>query len=131
MAHIVVADAEGRRRAGLEIFDKHIGAGNEFFQNFRALRGFEVESDGFFIGVLGQKTRPHPRLGQFGIATAGPRPVANAWELDFDHIRPEEAELIGAVRSGENLGDVNDAVAGQGSKHWVIAFHDRWFHDTD
>ncbi len=117
VADIVVANAQRRGRTGLKIFDKDISAGDQLFQNLRALRGFEVEGNRFFVGVLGQKTRSHLCLGELGVPPASSRPIANTWKFDFNHLGSEEAKLVGTVRPGEDLGDINHTATGQGSKH--------------
>ena len=90
-------------RAGLEIFDQHIGLGGETFQRLGPVRGAQVELDRALVAALAEPDQ--------GVAAVGPGAeaadrVADAGKFDLDDIGAEFGEIGGAIGPGDEGGEI-------------------------
>ena len=71
----------------------------------------EVQSDGPLAGIDGKEQRGHAGLDEarVGGGAEAAALVAAGAVLDLDHIGAEQRELLCAVRTGEHLGEIDNA----------------------
>src|SRR5262249_56957040 len=72
---VLVAEAEGRERAGAIVLDEHVGGGDQLLEDGAVALRLEVERDRPLVGGLGQESRAHvaavERLVGAGAAALG------------------------------------------------------------
>ena len=115
--HRLVAEAERLERSRPVILNHNIGAGHKPLQDLSPGFGLQIERDRALVRSLGQKAGPHARAVQRPIAAGAAGLVGVVRILDFDHIGAKDGELIGGERSGQHMGDVDDANALERSGH--------------
>src|SRR5439155_8540487 len=101
----VVAEAEASERAGTEVLEEDVGGGEEPPQDLLPRLRLEVEGEALLAPVDAHEVR---RLTP-GERRPGSRVVAVTRLLDLDDLRPHVGQEEGAVRAGEDAGEVDDA----------------------
>ena len=106
----VVAEAHAVHHAGAEVVDDDIGAGDQRLHRRHALGVAQVEGDAALVAVEAAEDRVvDPLRRREGRAAQ----VAGAGALDLDHVGAVVAEHLGADRAHHDLGEVDDADAGE------------------
>ena len=97
-------------RAGTVVLEKHVGASGQLQDEGAPFGLGDVDRQAAFAGVLGHEPGTH--AGHDLLPGTHPRADKIAGErFDLDHVGAEQAELVRAVRPGENMGEINDADA--------------------
>ena len=110
-AQVRVAETEAVHRTGREVFQHDVDVVRQRAEQVAALIRLEVERDAALVGVeqneeMGIQPRP---VGQETAAR-----FANAWRFDFDDVRAEKGQQLGARRAGLEMRQVQDADVIQG-----------------
>ena len=92
--------------AGFEVFNHHIGAGQQFERRFPARWGVEVQRQAFFVAVE-QREKPGARAQQ-------PPGVVARQRLDFDDLGPQVGQHQPAGWAHHHVGELNHAQARKG-----------------
>ena len=117
LQQILIAQAQSREGAGAEIFHQHISAGNQLAENLARFCLLQIKRHAALVRPLRQVIAAHARAIEIPIAATD---AALVWVLrvfDLDHIRAEQAQLIGREGAGQNMGRVYDANAFEGTGH--------------
>ncbi len=126
--HRLPAEARAIHRAGLEVFDQHIGLGQQPVEHGPPLRVLEIDRhallvaiDAEEVGALGADERRAPVA----------RVVALAGVLHLDHARAHVGQHHRAVRAGEHAGEIEHRDARERSCHrWFQSLRRRLMRDT-
>lgn len=110
-AHCLIAEAQPRNGFGAHVVDQHVGAGDERFQHVRTVRLAQVECEGAFVAVHGEKNRTHPRMQRHAI---GAHHVA-VGTFDLDDVGTVIAEDLGRERAQHNGGEIENPHAAKRS----------------
>jgi len=94
----------------------YLGAADQIPEHLALPLVLQIQLDGALSGVLGEKGRSDAGPVQLGLRSEMAGEVARAGHLDLDHLRAEEAELVAAVRAGEDVGEIENPDAPQ---RWV------------
>ena len=103
----LVVDAEPARHARPIVFDQHVGGCDQPCEDGDGFRPLQVEREAALVPVHGEKgTRDAGRDLELHVsARLSPR------RLHLDHVRAHVAEQHAAVRTGHDLGQIDDANA--------------------
>jgi hypothetical protein len=101
----VVAQAERLHRAGAEVLDQDVGAGDHLLQDRHPLRRLEVERHVPLVAVDDQKRRRLTIL----VGRPGPRLVAAARVLDLDDVGTQIGQQHAAEGASQHPGQVEHA----------------------
>ena len=113
-AHLLIADAQPRRRALAHVLDDHVGLLGEFEKDLAALGGFQIERDVLLVAPPVE----HRQRGLAGLAFAEiqpiradegrifPRGIAAARHFDADHLRPQSTQDQRSEGTGNGGGQV-------------------------
>jgi hypothetical protein len=93
-----------------EVLDQNIGALDQLGQDPTALVGLEVEREAPLVAV---EHREIEAVDAWDVAKLGARYITAARQFDFDNVGAEPGEDLGATRTGLNVGQVENADAGQ------------------
>src|SRR4029453_2127705 len=102
---LVVAQAEGLHRAGPEVLDQDVGAGDHALEDRHALRRLEVERHVPLVAVDDQERRGLPVL----VRRPRARLVAARGVFDLDDVGAEIGQEHAAERAGQHPGEVEHA----------------------
>ena len=115
-AQVRVAEPEAIHRAGREVFQDDVDVLRQRAEQVAALIRLEVERDAALVGVQqNEEVGIQPRL--VGQETAAR--FADPWRFDFDHVRAEKGQQLGARRAGLEMRQVQDADVIQGEHSGV------------
>ena len=95
-----------------------VGARGEAMHDGAAGFGLEIDRDAALVAVRAEK---HGALSAAERRPA-PRLIAGAGRLDLDDLGAEVAQILGAERAREHLGEVENADAGQSVVRRAHAF---------
>ena len=109
-------EAEAFDCAGGEILDEDVRRFRHLLDQFQAARGFQVDGDGFLVGVELQEI-PGIAAGQTGRTAAR---IAAFRVFHFDHFRTEPGEGLGAGRTCLELSQIENFNSGEAI---LAAFH--------
>ena len=122
---VAVPEPVLRKGAGLEVLRQDVASRDEPAGDRLPLRVAEVEGDGTLVAVRPREVGALRAVlavgpGQVGRSevagvVAGPRP------LDLDDLRAEVAQDLGAVRPGQNTGEVEDDEAVERTVHCMAS----------
>ena len=105
-AHGIEAKTQPGGDTGLEILHENIGRGGEGARELKAFGRFQVQRDGLLAGIVGQEAQSHVAFGKLRQGAADTSPVAGAGLFDLEDLRTHQRQLIGRIRSGQNLAEV-------------------------
>jgi len=110
--HALPVEAEARHHARAEVLDEDVGALDQAPGDRLALGALEIEREAPLVAVRGEEEDAHAVLVEVASGpVALPEPAAR--RLDLDHVGAEVGEELDAGRPEEELGEAEDAGAGQ------------------
>ena len=115
LGYVGVAEAQAFDHAGSEALEEDVGAGDKAPQDGAAIRLFQVERDGAFAEVGGERIGALVAVDHAEVA----RPVADAGGFDLDDVGAVLGEEHGAVGAGDALAHVDHLQAGE----WLVVAH--------
>jgi hypothetical protein len=93
-----------------EVLEHDIGTLNQFGQDLSALVGLEVEREAPLVAV---EHREVEAVDARNVAELGARDIATARQFDLDNVRAEPGQDLGATGTRLNVGEIENADAGQ------------------
>ena len=118
---ILPAEPQALDRARREVFDKNIRPAGHVLDQLQAARGFEVDRDRFFVGIVNHEiVGVGARLGAAAEPAAG---LAAFRVLDLDNLGTEPGKGLGAGRPGLELREVENLDAIQAVRRDAHSIH--------
>ena len=122
--HHVVAEPQPLNGAGREILHHDIGAFRHVLDEIEPTLGFEVDGDGFLVGVEQQEIPGVLALARAGLpAQQGAARFAALRVFHLDDLGAEPGECLGAGWAGLELGQVQNTDAGKKGRKPAVCSH--------
>ena len=110
----IVAKPELVHLAGLEALNQDVGVLRQLLQRLHSLGGLEIDCNASFVGVQEQKDAALLRVRNVLREWAeGSCVVTRPWLLHLNHVGAEVRQQLGAVRTGNAVGQVYYSKAGE------------------